>query len=228
MLQAQRLSLPEEFDHFTFILYSNLLSKDIGYLSQLHPKQITSLISHNTEEWTYKLFPQLATECTRTETELCLKTVSFSGLTVKLISKQDLVFSNPIKLNILPSGHEVVLASDLMRAFSNCQLTDSSLLKLCECLGLKNSEPSLPVMRYIHLQRYDLTVEDIASMLLISYNRNLQLVMLLLGLGAEPCQLLKLATDTEWSCFPESITVLLTKPETLQNCELINLSYNIK
>ena len=225
VLRAQGISLPEEFDHFTFIPYSDLLYKDIGYLGELESGQITSLLSHNPTEWTYKLFPQLATGRAGSETELCLKTVSFSGRTVKLLSKQDLKFSNPIKLHELNqlSSHEVVLASDLTRAFRDCQFTDASLLKVCECLGLKTSQPSIADTRYIGLQRHDLTVEDIATMLLITYNRNLQLIMLLLGLGADPCQLLKLVTDADWSSFPNSITVLLTRPESLDNCEFINI-----
>ena len=218
LLRAQRVSLPEEFDHLTFIPYSNLLYKDIGYLSQLLPKQITSLLSHNPVEWTYKLFPELTAERTSTETEICIKTLSFSGFTVKLISKQNLAFSNPIKLHKLPQGGncDVVLASDLMRGFSSCSLTDIALNKLCECMGLRTSEPSLAVTRYINLQRDDLTFEDVASMLLLSYNRNLQLVMLLLSLGADPSQLLKLVTDSPPSCFPQSITVLLTRPESCE------------
>ncbi|KAI6654815.1 hypothetical protein LOD99_2694 [Oopsacas minuta] len=213
LLQAQGFYLPDEFDHFTFLHSSNLLHKDMVYLDRLNSKQITSLLSHKPSEWPYRLCPNLITKYEHNEMEILIKTVLVNRRMVRIISKQGLTFNNVIKIHILhnPKNYEVVLLSDLERAFISSNRCEVD--KLCESLRVKCWKASISETRYICIQRDDLTVNEIACMNLLTYNERLELIILLLAVGANPTQLIKVVNDINWNGFARNIDVLVTRPQ---------------
>ena len=217
-LKAQGAQLPEEFDYLTFLISSQQLDKDLVYLNKLKSNQKTILSSHEPAEWPRILYPNLITH-KHSELEFFTKTAFVDGRKVRILSRQKQTFTNLIKIHVLTNKNKVVLLSDVAKAF--VPLTWGQVDRLCESLKVKRRQATFSEIKYLCLQRGDLSGREIADMNILCYDGPIKLAMLLIGMGANPTQLMKRLNEINWNTFPDSIDVLVSSPLEFNRGECI-------
>ena len=222
-LKAQGAKLPEEFDHLTFLISSQQLENDLVYINELNFKQKNSLSSHQPTEWPHKLYPNLITR-EHSQMEFYTKTVYVDGRKVRILSRRKQTFTNLIKIHVLNNKNKVVLLSDVAKAF--VPLTWGQVDRLCDSLKVKRRPATLSETKYLCLQRGDLSAREIATMNMLCYDGPIKLAMLLIGIGANPTQLMKRLDETDWGAFPDSIDVLVNNPLEFNSGELNIVYFN--
>ena len=223
-LKAQGAKLPEEFDCLNFLISSQQLDKDLVYLNKLNSNLKNILSSYEPTEWPRKLYPNLITQ-EHSEVEFFTKTAYVDGRKVRILSRQKQTFTNLIKIHVLTNKNKVVLLSDVAKAF--VPLTWGQVDRLCESLKVKRRQATISEIKYLCLQRGDLSAREIATMNILCYDGPIKLAMLLIGMGANPTQLMKRLNEIDWDTFPDCIDVLVNTPLEFSSGELSTYKYII-